>query len=276
MSFIFTAIIGGGAAIGGALISANASQNAAQTQANAANQASQVQQNMFNTTQQNAAPWLQAGQASLSQLSAGTQPGGALTPQAYAQYTPFSMSQFQQDPGYQFQLQQGQNALTNQESISGGMNSNNLKSLLGFSQGLANSDYQTALGNYMNQFNQGNTQTGLNNQNRQQQFTNLSNLSQTGANAGQGLGTQSANVGSNIGNNIVGAGVAQSAGQVGVANALQSGLNGVANNSQLQQYLQQIYSQNNGYGAAGYGSASAPGYSQQPTGDASGSYWGIE
>lgn len=214
-------------AIGGALISSNASKSAAETQANAANQASQLQQNMFNQTQANAQPWVQSGQAALSQLNSGTQPGGALTQQAY---TPFTAAQFQQDPGYQFQLQQGQNALTNQASNTGGMNSNNLKGLLGYSQGLANTDYQTALGNYMSQFQQGNAV-------RQQNFTDLSNLSQTGANAGQGLGSQSASVGSQIGNNIVGAGQATASGQVGSANALTNGLSNGYNAYLQSQYL---------------------------------------
>jgi len=269
---MFLAIIGAAGSIAGGLISANGAQSAAQTQANAANQASQVQQNMFNTTQQNAAPWIQAGQGALSQLTAGTQPGGALTQQAY---TPFTTQQFQQDPGYQFQLQQGENALTNGASISGGMNSNNLKGLIGYSQGLANTDYQTALGNYMNQYQ-------LGNQAAQQNFTNLSNLSQTGANAGQGLGSQSANVGSTIGQNIIGAGNAQASGTVGAANAAQSGINGAYNSYLQSQYLNN-YQNGAGIGNTwsnavqnGYGSALSPWYSPQPTGDASGSYWGIE
>jgi hypothetical protein len=219
------------AAVGGALISGDASKSAAQTQANASNQASQVQQNMFNTTQANAQPWIQGGQQALSQLMAGTQPGGNLTQQAYTPFTAADLNATQ-SPGYAFQLQQGNNALTNAASLSGGMNSNNLQGLINYNQGAANTDYQQSLANYMSQFQQGNAVN-------QQNFANLSNLSQTGANAGQGLGSQSATVGSQIGNNIVGAGQATASGQIGVANAL-TGAGSSAYNAYLQsQYLNQ-------------------------------------
>lgn len=217
------------AGIGSALIGSSASQSAADTQAQSAANATQAQQQMFQQTQQNVAPWLQAGQGALSQLVAGTQPGGALTP---TQYTPFTTAQFQQDPGYQFQLQQMQGALQNQSSLTGGMNSNNLKSMLGYTQGLASTDYQQALNNYIAQFQ-------LGNQGKQQQFANLSALSGTGLGAGLQQGQISANVGQQIGSNIIGAGNAQAAGTVGVANAI-TGAGSTAYNQWLQQqYLQQ-------------------------------------
>lgn len=117
----------------------------------------------------------------------------------YAQYNPteayqgrgdFTTDKFKADPGYQFQLQQGQNALTNAASLSGGMNSNNLKGLLGYSQGLADTTYQTAFNRYqteagrslneyqtnlqdkMAQFGLQTNITGLNNQNITQNLAN--------------------------------------------------------------------------------------------------------
>ena len=227
MTWIAAAIIGGSVVSG--VIGASGAKDAAKTQADAANQASATQLAMFNQTQQNAQPWINAGEGALSQLASGTQPGGALTPTAY---TPFTMDQFTQDPGYQFQLQQGQNALTNASSLTGGMNSNNLKGLIGYSQGLANTDYQQALNNYMAQFQLGNQQ-------KQQQFTNLSTLSQAGANAGQGLGTQSANVGSTVGGNTIGAGNAQAAGTVGAANAVTGALGHGYNQWLQSQFMNQ-------------------------------------
>lgn len=150
----------------------------------------------------------------LNQLSGSANLGTVSSPaalQAYQQYTmqnpyqsrgDFTMDKFHEDPGYQFQLQQGQNALSNASSISGGMNSNNLKGLLGYSQGLANQDYQQAFGNYqteagrslneyqtnlqdyMTQFGIGTQITGLNNQNITQNLNNQ--LSATGFNNGVG------------------------------------------------------------------------------------------
>ena len=79
-------------------------------------------------------------------------------------YQNFSMQQFQQDPGYQFQLSQMQNQMQNASSLTGGANSNNMKGLMGATQGLANQDYQQALNNYMSQYQLGN-QTTLQNAN---------------------------------------------------------------------------------------------------------------
>lgn len=82
----------------------------------------------------------------------------------------FTADKFQQDPGYQFQLQQGLDALTNKSSLAGGMNSNNMKGLIGYAQGMANTDYQQAFQNY--QTEQGRSLTEYNSglQNHIQQF----------------------------------------------------------------------------------------------------------
>ena len=208
---------------------AYAANKAAQTQSNASNQAAQTQLQMFNQTQQNLQPYMQGGTTAMNQLVAGTQPGGALTPTPYSNFT---TQQFQQDPGYQFQLQQGQNALTNAASLTGGMNSNNLKGMVNYSQGMANTDYQNALNNYIQQYQLGNNA-------KQQQFTNVLAQAGMGENAAAGLGNTSAQVGSQVGNNIVGSGVAQSAGTVGTANALTGAYNNYLQNQFLNQYLNQ-------------------------------------
>jgi hypothetical protein len=211
------------------------------------------QKAQFQQTTANVAPYLTAGTSSLQDLVTGTQPGGGLNQQAY---TPFTTAQFQQDPGYQFQLQQGQNALTNQESVTGGPNSNNMKSLVGYTQGLANTDYQTALGNYIQQFQVGNQAT-------QQQYTNVSNQAAQGLSAGLQQGQIGIDTAQSVGSNLVGAGNVLAAGTVGSANAITG-----AASTGYNQYLQQQYlAQNNNasgvdpntglpYGAAG--SSGAP------------------
>ncbi len=242
------------AAVVGSAVAADSSRSAANKQEDAANKASAQQQQMFSQTQQNVAPWLTAGQGALSQLVAGTQPGGALTQK---EYTPFTQQQFQQDPGYQFQLQQGLNTLTNKASLGGGLNSNNLKGLLGFSQGLANQDYQQALGNYIQQY-------GIGNQARQQNFNNLEVLSQGGLGAGLQQGQISAGVGNQIGSNIIGAGNAQAAGQVGQTNAITGGLSNAYNQYLQSQFLGQGQAPSGGFGLGsagqGLGDYNVPGY----------------
>jgi hypothetical protein len=210
------------------LISGTAATGAAKTQANAADAASQAQLGMYAQTANNVAPWLDAGQSSLKDLMTGIQPGGQF---AQTPYTPFTDAQFKQDPGEQFQLQQGQNAIMNGMSKSGGPNSNNMKGLMSFSQGLANTDYQQALNNYVSQFQ-------LANQTKQQNFANEAGISSGGLGAGLQQGQISANVGQSVGSNMIGAGNAQAAGQVGVANAVTGGLSSAYNQYVQQQFLQ--------------------------------------
>lgn len=124
---------------------------------------------------------------------------------------------FQSSPGYNFQLQQGTNAITNNASALGGVNSGNtLKALQGYGTGLANQDYW----NFYNAF------TG--NQNRV--ATSLGSLAGAGQNAAANLGSAGSNLGTQVGNNNAAAANATSANSVAQGNiqnnALQSLLNG--------------------------------------------------
>ena len=224
MSWVGTAIVGS------ALIGGISSNSAANTQASAANNATAAQLGMYNQTAANVAPWLTAGQGALSQLVAGTQPGGGLMPSSY---TPYGLPQFQASPEYQNMQMQDQNAINaslNASSKTGGMNSNNLKGLIGWTQGNATSQYATGLNDYITQFLQGN-------QAKANQFNTLNTLSQGGQGAALQQGTISANVGQNVGSNIIGAGNAQAAGTVGVGNAITGGISSAYNQWLQQQYL---------------------------------------
>ena len=230
MSWIAVAIVGGNLVSG--LIGGSAAESAASTQAGAANNATAAELGMYNQTAANVAPWLTAGQGALSQLVAGTQPGGGLMPSSY---TPYGLPQFQASPEYQNMQMQDQNAINaslNASSKTGGMNSNNLQGLTGWTQGNATSQYTTALNNYMSQFLQGN-------QAKANQFNTLNTLSQGGQGAALQQGTISANVGQNVGSNMIGAGNAQAAGTVGVGNAITGGISSGYNQWLQQQYLNQ-------------------------------------
>lgn len=252
------AIAAGGAVLG-SVISANGAQSAADTQAAAANSASQVQQNMFNTTQKNLQPYMQAGETSLSSLLSGLGLAGDPKGTGYGSLTqPFTAQQFQSSPGYQFQLQQGLQGVTNAASATGGINSGNtLKALTQYGQGVANQDYYNALNAYTAQ--QNNT------------FNKLQTVAGSGQNASANLGALGSQVAGQIGANTIGAGNAAAAGQVGAANAIGSGisslsqlaflqnLNGSGNSALLNQYG------SGGTGDSIYGAGSG-------FGDASGSY----
>jgi hypothetical protein len=223
MPFAVAAGIGAVGAIGGALISSNASESAAQTQANAANAATAAEQAQFNTTTQNLSPFVGTGQIALGQLGSmlglPSTVGGQANPNApLAQ--PFTAAQYQQSPGYQFQLNQGLGAVQNSAAAQGGLaGGNTLTALTQYGQGLANTDYQQAYNNYT--------------ANQLQQFNMLNTVSGNGQNAAAQLGTTGAQVASNIGSNTIGAGNALAAGQVGSANALTGGINSATSNGML-------------------------------------------
>lgn len=171
---------------------------------------------MFQSTQANEAPYLAAGGNALTALQSGLGlgAGGNGTGSLNA---PFTMAQFQNSPGYQFQQQQGQGAILNNASALGGVKSGNtLKALNSFGQGVANQDYWNAYNAYTT--------------NQNTQFNRLDTLAGSGQNAAANLGGLGAGVGAQIGSNQIGAGNAIAAGQVGSANALNNGINGVGQN----------------------------------------------
>ncbi len=134
------------AAVGGALISANASGKASKAQAQAEREAGERSDRQFDISrsdmlaqlaQQRAdqAPWLEAGKTSLAQLMAGVAKGGEFDQQ-------FQRGQFEEDPGYQFRLEEGQRGIENQARAAGGMYSGaTLKALSRFNSGLASQEY---------------------------------------------------------------------------------------------------------------------------------------
>jgi hypothetical protein len=227
--FFSIAALAAAGSIGGALISGNAADNAAQTQANAANNASAVQQHMYDDTVAREQPFVGAGTNALAQLlkGLGLSPGADGTPGTGvgSLNKPFSLSDFTSSPGYQFQQQQGMDAILNRQSAIGGVSGGNtLKALLQYSQGLASQDFYNAQNVYQGQQNQ--------------QFNQLQTLAGSGQNAAANLGALGSQTAGQIGNNITGAGNAISAGQIAGGNALGGALGGIGNNFLLAQLLQ--------------------------------------
>lgn len=221
-------------AVAGPLIGGIASNRAAQTQANAANNATQTQLQELQGISNNLQPWMQQGQTSLNQLGQGLQPGGQFNHM-------FGMQDFQQSPAYQFNLQQGQQAIDKAANAKGGGNlyaPQTLQDISRFSQGLASNEFQNAFSNY---------QTGVGNI-----WNRLYNTSQSGQNAAANLGGFGTTTAGQIGSNMIGAGNAQAAGQMGVGNALAGGVNNLTNLAMMNQLLgQQQQSSLGGFGGGG-------------------------
>jgi hypothetical protein len=252
-------IIAGAAALGGAITNAVTANNAAnklkagEAQArgdieNYANKAANYQQPYYSLGTQNAqnlSNMVNSGQFSVNPYSyTDTQQA----PQTY-QNQAFN---FQQDPGYQFQMQQGLAGVQNSAAAGGGLLSGaTLKALQRYGQGLAGTSYQNAfnrniatnqqgLAQNQNAYNQYNTnrnfgaensmnQYTTQNQQANQRYNQMSNLANMGIGAANNLTGLYNNLGQAIGNTDIGQASANAWGTTGVGNAINSGLNTIGN-----------------------------------------------
>jgi hypothetical protein len=234
MSFVAVAI-GGAAALGlgGAIISSNASKDAAQTQADAANQATNAQLQMYQQQRQDQMPYTQAGYGALSQLQ-----------NPNFQHN-FGAADFQEDPAYQFDLQQGQQALERSAAAKGGlMSGGTLKDLTSYAQGQASNEYQNAYNRFTN--------------NQTNQFNRLASVAGIGQTANGMNAAANTNTSNQIGNNITGAGNARGAAQIagGQAwgNTLSSLGSGGANTWMQYQMMNRLAPQQYGPPGSNFGS----------------------
>ncbi len=184
-------------------------------------------------------PYNQAGQTVLTYLSDLLKPGGGLDEKFSFAFNP------EEDPGYQFRMQQGQKALEQSAAMRGSvLSGGTLKSLANYSQGLASQEYG-------NSFNRALQTFQANQQARGQRLSGLAGLAGMGlsaaghlVNAGEFYGGQQAgNItdaaaragqfrmgGEEIaGNAVTGGANAQAAGKVGAANAWNQGISGSIN-----------------------------------------------
>lgn len=210
------AAIGAVGSVASGLIGSSAAKSAASTQAAATDRATQAEMSMYNQNVAREAPFVAGGTNALNQLQQllsggspvlsmlGIGPGGGGT-------GTINPALFQGSPGYQWQLGQGMNAITNSAAARTGIGGNTLAALQTYGTGLANQDFW----NYVNQLNSGyNSQVG-----------NLYNLTALGANAAGNLGTQGTAVANQVGANTIGAGNAAAGGIVGSSNAITGGIN---------------------------------------------------
>lgn len=209
-------------------------------------------QGVYDTSTAAINPYQQLGQTGVSALADYMKPGGAGT----AQFS-FNPSDLQNEPGYQFQLQQGMKALQNSRAAMGGLQSGGtVKSLMDFNQGLAGTSYQNAYNRAANTFQMNRTNTlgglmGLANlgMSANQQAigvgenygNNTANMLMQGGLATSGNTMSGAQFNGNTGmqgmqiagNALTGGANAQAAGTVGSANAWNQALGGVGNAAQF-------------------------------------------
>ncbi|MFJ1471171.1 hypothetical protein [Massilia orientalis] len=213
MSWVAAAVAGG--TIVGGMISGNAARSAANTQADAANNAAALQQQQYQQTRDSLQPFINSGYDAQGSLRNLLGLGAPTDGNTYGSLTkPFNAQTWEQwkDPGYDFQLQQGQQALQNSQAAKDGVLSGAaLKDLINFNQSMAANAFQGAFGRYMTT--------------NEATYKRLADLLGIGENAAAGAGNMGVQATNNIANTLTSGAAAQAAGTVGQANALSGGIN---------------------------------------------------
>lgn len=209
-----------GSAVGGIVggsMSASASKKAAQIQADAQLKAAQLQieeqDKIFNKQQELLSPYMATGTQALSSLNKGMADGGYFTKN-------FTMADMETDPGYQFDLQQGLQAVQRSAAAQGTLSSGGtLKSIANYTKGLASEEVNNAYNRYVT--------------NQNNQFNRLSAMATLGSNAAATLTGAAQNQGNQVGttlvNTTIGAGNATAGGVVGSSNAISQAITGASN-----------------------------------------------
>lgn len=224
MSFVAAAVgLGGVATLGSGFLQSGAARDAASTQAEAAKYAADLQNQQFQQTQQNQKPWLEAGQAALPQLSQMASSPVNFTKQDFLN---------NMDPGYQFNLEQGQQALERSAAARGGLMSGGiLKDLSSYSQGVASNEYSNAYNRFMN--------------NQNTQFNRLASMAGIGQNALGAINSAGMNMANNVGNIMTGSANAQGAAQIAQGGIAGNTLSGLASLPGTYMGLQNMQNWNN-------------------------------
>ncbi len=195
-----------GASLLGSAATAGTSLYGAGKQSDAATTAANLQKQQYDQTRQDQLPFIQQGQTAVNTIGSDIRNKTGFA-------TPFD---FQADPGYKFNLQQGQEAINNSAAAKGGvLNGGTLKALSQYTSGLADTTYNSAYNRYL--------------QGSQNSYNQLAGLANLGEGATSNTGAAGENAANAQGNYLTQAGNATAAGAVGAGNAVSSGLGTIAN-----------------------------------------------
>lgn len=219
---VAAAIIGG--SVASAAIGANASGKAASQQGQSAQFANNFSLGTYEQSQRDQRPYIDVGHTAESDILNGLHDGslgGTFNSPNGNTFTPDQFLQ-NQDPGYGFQLNQGQQALQNSQAAQSGVLSGAaLKGLIGYNQGMASTGYQNAYNRWLSTNQNAYSQWQGQQSNR---YGMLANLSSLGENAAVGAGNSGVGYANGMANTAQAIGNAQAAGTVGTANAINSGI----------------------------------------------------
>ena len=198
--------------IAGSVIQAGGAYAGAKAQQRAADRAIDEQRRQFNRQVELQEPFRLAGVNALPELIAASR------------YTPFSMEQFQQDPGYAFRMREGLKALDRSAATRGGLLSGNqLRGVTQFGQDLASQEYTNAFNRYQSE--------------RAARLNPLQSLAGMGQSNAATMAQQAGQFGQNMAENALMQGNMRASGYAGIANAATSGISGYLNSQQNKRMM---------------------------------------
>lgn len=194
---------------------ANAAKDASYLQADAANRSREQEMAMFEQNRADMAPWRDEGKKALLRLSDLLGTSGNSGAEGFGSLAkPFTMTDFTEDPGYQFRMQEGAKALERSAASKGKLFSGAQgKALTGYNQNLASEEYGKAYDRF--------------NTNMSNLYSRLSGQAGTGQTAGAQIANLGATTSRSMSDLITGGANALGAGQVGAGNAWNTGLQGI-------------------------------------------------
>ncbi len=191
---IFSSLFGGNQ-------QANAANNAQALEAKYQQEALDFQKQEWQQQQGNMAPWIQQGQGAINTLgnlqNEGLQGQGPLAPWTQQFQAP-TLQQAQNEPGYQFALSQGTQALDRSAAASGNLLTGNTgEALQQYGQNLGEENYQNVYNRSLQQYQQAYNQYEQGQANTFNRYASLAGLGQTVASQ---LGNQGQAAAGNVGN----------------------------------------------------------------------------
>jgi hypothetical protein len=203
--------------VGDSLVGGNAANNAAKDQASAAAAAGNATMAQYYQNRSDMMPWLNQGTAAVNKLGDYLGLSDNKTAEGYGSLAKsFTNSDFQQDPGYQFRLSEGEKALNRSMAAKGGtLSGAAAKALQRFNQDYATNEFDAAY----NRFTQ-------NQSNLYNRLAGLSGTGQTTANQVGNAGSSAVNTSNDY---LTDAAAAKAAGGVSQANIWSTGLNSSIN-----------------------------------------------
>ena len=242
-----------GATVVGAVIGSNASSKASKAQQQASDTAAaasrettqasiEAQERMFNKQVALQEPFRETGLAAQNRLADLLGVSGRTGEPGYGYgMQPFTMAQYQADPGYAFRLRRGVDALDRTAAARGGLLSGNqLRGVTEFGQDLASQEYQNAFNRY--QTERANILNPLQSLGGVGQ-TATNTLTNAAGNLGAGMAGAYGNLGSALSANAMNTGNIRASGYMNQANALTGALGTGLNYYQNQQMMNRFFPQ---------------------------------